>query len=109
MSTQKRIDMETQPTAQPKLYIGMDIHKKSWSVHLRTDISDHKTLTIPPDCDTLYDYVENNFQDHEVSLTYEAGCCGFSASRYFIHYIVGKANIQLEVLTLWLHAVTDAV
>ena len=51
--------METQPTAQPKLYIGMDIHKKSWSVHLRTDISDHKTLTIPPDCDKLYDYVEN--------------------------------------------------
>jgi transposase len=79
------IDMETQPTAQPKLYIGMDIHKKSWSVHLRTDISDHKTLTIPPDCDTLYDYVENNFQDHEVSLTYEAGCCGFSASRYFMN------------------------
>ena len=56
------IDMETQPTAQPKLYIGMDIHKKSWSVHLRTDISDHKTLTIPPDCDTLYDYVKIIFR-----------------------------------------------
>lgn len=77
--------METQPTASPKLYIGMDIHKKSWSVHLRTDISDHKTLTIPPNCETLYDYVENHFQDHEVSLTYEAGCCGFSASRYFMN------------------------
>ncbi len=77
--------MATQPTAHPKLYIGMDIHKKSWSVHFRTDISDHKTLTIPPNCDVLYDYVENNFPNHEVSLTYEAGCCGFSASRYFMN------------------------
>jgi transposase len=77
--------MVTQPTAIPKLYIGMDIHKKSWSVHMRTDISDHKTLTIPPNCDVLYDYVENHFKDHEVSLTYEAGCCGFHASRYFLN------------------------
>ncbi|CAN5214477.1 IS110 family transposase [soil metagenome] len=77
--------MKTQPTDLPKLYIGMDIHKKSWSVHLRTDISDHKTLTIPSDCDVLYDYVEKHFQGHEVSLTYEVGCCGFSASRRFMN------------------------
>lgn len=77
--------METQLTAQPKLYIGMDIHKKSWSVHMRTDISDHKTLTIPSNCDVLYNYVDKHFHDHEVSLTYEAGCCGFNASRYFMN------------------------
>lgn len=76
--------MATQLTANPKLYIGMDIHKKSWSVHLRTDISDHKNLTIPSSCEVLYDYVDKHFKDHEVSLTYEAGCCGFSASRYFL-------------------------
>jgi hypothetical protein len=39
--------MKTQPTANAKLYIGMDIHKKSWTVHMRTDLSDHKTMTIP--------------------------------------------------------------
>jgi transposase len=77
--------MATQLTANPKLYIGMDIHKKSWSVHLRTDISDHKTLTIPSNCEVLYEYVDKHFKDHEVSLTYEAGCCGFSASRYFLN------------------------
>ena len=85
MSTKKCIDMETQPTAHPKLYIGMDIHKKSWSVHMRTDISDHKTLTIPSNCDVLYDYVQKHFNDHDVSVTYEAGCCGFNASRYFMN------------------------
>lgn len=77
--------MATQLTANPKLYIGMDIHKKSWSVHLRTDISDHKTLTIPACSEVLYEYVDKHFKDHEVSLTYEAGCCGFSASRYFLN------------------------
>jgi len=85
--------MITQLTATPKLYIGMDIHKKSWAVHLRTDISDHKTLTMPANCDVLYDYVQENFHDHAVSLTYEAGCCGFSASRYFM-------NLGLNVLVV---------
>ncbi|MBK9048950.1 MAG: IS110 family transposase [Bacteroidetes bacterium] len=77
--------MTIHPTAIPKLYIGMDIQKKSWSVHLRTDISDHKTLTIPSSCDVLFEYVQTHFKGHEVSLTYEAGCCGFSASRYFLN------------------------
>ena len=29
-------------TAVPKLFIGMDIHKKSCRVHLRTGLFDHK-------------------------------------------------------------------
>lgn len=76
--------MATQLTAQPKLYIGMDIHKKSWAVHMRTDISDHKSMTIPSDENVLLNYVETNFPDHQVSLTYEAGCCGFGTARYFL-------------------------
>ena len=77
--------MATQLTATAKLFIGLDIHKRSWSVHMRTDISDHKSMTIPPNCDGLYDYVEKHFPTHEVSLTYEAGCCGFGAGRYFMN------------------------
>jgi len=77
--------MTTQLTAStPKLYIGVDIHKKSWTVHMRTDISDHKTMTIPPSEEVLYQYVEENFPEHEVSMAYEAGCCGFSAARCFL-------------------------
>lgn len=77
--------MATLTTATPKLYIGMDIHKKTWAVHLRTDISDHKPMTIPPKPEVLFDYVSRHFHDHEVNLVYEAGCCGFSASRYFLN------------------------
>ena len=76
--------MQSQIIASPKLFIGMDIHKKSWSVHLRTDLFDHKGFTMPPQPQTLVDYVTSHFDGHEVSLTYEAGCCGFSAARHFL-------------------------
>jgi len=68
----------------PNVFIGMDIHKKSWSISIRTDISDHKTFTTPAKPEVLFDYVNTHFPGHEVSLVYEAGCCGFSASRYFL-------------------------
>jgi transposase len=75
--------MQTQITAIPKLYIGMDIHKKSWAVHFRTDLFDHRGFTMPPEPLQLENYVEENFSDYEVYITYESGCCGFSAARYF--------------------------
>jgi transposase len=76
--------MQSQITATPKLFIGMDIHKKSWSVHLRTDLFDHKGFSMPPSAEKLVDYAMTHFAGHEISLTYEAGCCGFSAARYFL-------------------------
>lgn len=75
--------MQTQITAIPKLYIGMDIHKKSWSVHFRTDLFDHRGFAMPPEASRLAEYVQHHFAEHKVSITYESGCCGFSAARYF--------------------------
>lgn len=77
--------MKSQTIATPKLFIGMDIHKKSWSVPMRTDLFDHKGFSMPPEAGKLVDYVKAHFADHEVAITYEAGCCGFSAARYFIN------------------------
>jgi len=76
--------MTTQSTALPNLFIGIDIHKKSWAVHLRTDIGEHRPMTIPARKELLFDYVQSNFGDHCVHVAYEAGCCGFSAARYFL-------------------------
>jgi len=76
--------MYTQITAMPKLYIGLDIHKKSWSVHFATDLCDHRSLTMPAEPEKLEQYVTNNFALHCVSIAYESGCCGFCAARYFL-------------------------
>jgi transposase len=71
----------TQTIAIPKLFIGMDVHKKSWTVHFKTDLFDNKTVTMPADPPTLVNYVEKHFTDHEVSCCYEAGCCGYWIAR----------------------------
>lgn len=77
--------MNTQITANPKLFIGIDIHKKSWAVHMRTDLFDHKGFSMPPDAVKLVEYTADHFPGHEVSVVYEAGSCGFSAARYFLN------------------------
>ena len=72
---------QTQTTATPKLFIGMDVHKKSWTVHFKTDLFDNKTITIPTDPLVLVSYVEKHFEGHQVSCCYEAGCCGYWIAR----------------------------
>jgi transposase len=68
----------------PKIFIGLDIHKKSWSVSIQTDLFFHRTFSMPSVAEDLYQYVERTFPNHEVDLVYEAGCCGFSTARYFL-------------------------
>jgi transposase len=91
--------MTSLQNATPKLYIGLDVHKKTWSAHFKTDICDHKGMSIPPSFDFLYNYVRNHFSGHEVHLVYEAGCCGFSAARQSLNcgwntVVVNPADIS---------------
>jgi transposase len=41
-----------------KLYIGFDVHKKSWTFHYQTDLFDGKTITQPANPNTLVDWVQ---------------------------------------------------
>ena len=91
--------MKTQHTAQPKLVIGIDIHKRSWKVHCSTDLFGGKSFSMSPDPEQLRAYVSKHFPDYEVSTSYEAGCCGYSAHRAFEHYgwhslVVNPADIH---------------
>ncbi|HMC86059.1 MAG TPA: hypothetical protein VKI61_11060 [Chitinophagaceae bacterium] len=52
---------------------------------LRTDLFDHNVFSLPADSSKLVYYVTTHFSDPEVSLTYEACCCGFSTTRYFLN------------------------
>lgn len=74
--------MKTQTTASiPKLFIGMDVHKKSWTCHFKTDLFDFKTITMPADPACLIDYVQKHFTAHELTCCYEAGCYGYWIAR----------------------------
>jgi transposase len=91
--------MKTEQTAQPKLYIGIDIHKRSWKIHCATDLFSGKSFTMPPKPDVLRSYVEKHFSDYLVTTAYEAGCCGYYAHRNFTSYgwhslVVNPADIH---------------
>jgi len=88
----------TQVTDHPKLYIGIDIHKKSWKIHCSTDIAGGRTFTTPSSAEQLKKYVEKHFNGHQVSVAYEAGCCGYKWHRLFESYgwqslVVNPADI----------------
>jgi transposase len=59
------------------IYIGIDVHKKSWSICILTDHFEHKTFSQPPDVGVLVNYLKRNFPGATYHAVYEAGYCGF--------------------------------
>ena len=62
--------MPLQNAVDTKLFIGIDILKKSWSVSIRTELFDHKTFSMFPEPEGLYDYVADKFPCYPVYLAY---------------------------------------
>ena len=75
--------MKPEQTAQPKLYIGINIRKRSWKVHCATDLFFEKSFTMPLEPKVLEAYVHPHFLSYEVSIGCEGGCCGQYALRSF--------------------------
>lgn len=91
--------MSTQVTTRaPKLYIGLDIHKKSWRFHFTTDLFSGSGHTFPSGSELIHNYVEKNYAEYEVSIAYEVGCFGYKPARDFESfgwdtYVVNPADI----------------
>ncbi|SDG50125.1 Transposase [Psychroflexus sediminis] len=62
--------MKTELSAELKLYIGIDIHKRSWKVHCATDLFSGKTFSIKPYPEELHKYVTKHFPGYEVTTAY---------------------------------------
>ena len=85
-------------TDTPKLFIGLDIHKKCWMFHFRTDLFSGTGKSFPAGVHHIKKYVDKHYSDYEVSITYESGCFGYEPARSFISYgwdtfIVNPADI----------------
>ncbi|HUH66317.1 MAG TPA: IS110 family transposase [Syntrophales bacterium] len=59
------------------VYVGMDIHKKSWSVSIHTEQFEHKTFNQPPEVEKLTNYLQRTFPGATYHSVYEAGFSGF--------------------------------
>ena len=61
------------------IYVGLDVHKKSWSVSIFSEQCEHKKFTQPPETDKLVHYLKRNFPGATYHAAYEAGFSGFWA------------------------------
>ena len=59
------------------IYVGLDVHLKSWSVTVLSENSMLKRFVQPPDPDALHKFLTRNYPEAEYHSVYEAGFCGF--------------------------------
>lgn len=75
------------------IYVGFDVHKKSWQVSIMTDHATHKSFSQPPSVGTLVNYLQTNFSGGTYHSAYEAGFCGF-----WIHRELEKLGVNSVVV-----------
>jgi hypothetical protein len=53
------------------IFVGIDVHLKSWAVTILTEKMAHKTFTQPANAETLKNYLERNFPGGTYHSVYE--------------------------------------
>ncbi|SFF71657.1 IS110 family transposase, partial [Sunxiuqinia elliptica] len=71
------------------IFVGIDVHLKSWTVTILTDSLMHKTFTQPACAETLCNYLHRNFPQADYHSVYEAGYSGF-----WTHYQLKSMGIN---------------
>ena len=59
------------------IYIGIDVHLKSWSVTILSETSVLKRMSQEVDPDALHRFLISHYPEAEYYSVYEAGFCGF--------------------------------
>lgn len=71
------------------IYVGIDVHKKSWNICIICENIEHKKYTTNPIPSELGKYLRRNFPGGNYFSVYEAGFCGF-----WIHDALTKEGIK---------------
>ena len=59
------------------IYVGIDVHKRSWTVSIHAEDFEYKTFTQPPNPKVLVKYLGRTFAGATYHAAYEAGYAGF--------------------------------
>lgn len=91
MQSQKyqRLDFKGQD-----LYIGIDVHKKNWSVVIYNEYLEIKRFTQSSDPKILADYLHRHFPNANYHTAYEAGFSGFWIHNQLIGYGINNIIIN---------------
>jgi transposase len=71
------------------IFVGIDVHKKDWTVCIFSEHLEHKKFVQPPKAETLKGYLHKNFPGAKYYSAYEAGFCGFH-----VHYSLRSHGID---------------
>ena len=63
------------------IYIGIDVHQKSWKVTILSEHYEHKTFNQDPRAEILVNYLHTHFAGADYQAVYEAGFSGFNLYR----------------------------
>ena len=75
--------------AGQNIFVGIDVHKKNWTVCIFSEHLEHKKFSQPPTAEALKTYLHRNFPGATYHSAYEAGFCGFH-----VHDSLQKAGIN---------------
>lgn len=75
------------------IYVGLDVHLKSWSVTLHSEEFELKTYSQAPQPSILIHYLQENYPGAKYKAVYEAGFCGFTIQR-----ALAEQGIECEVI-----------
>ncbi len=69
-----------------QLHVGIDVHKRRWTVTILTKDIHHRTFSQPPRPEALKTYLDKWFPNARVSCAYEASKFGFWICRELLSY-----------------------
>jgi len=75
------------------IFVGIDVHLKSWTVTILTQTLVHKTFTQPASAETLSNYLKSHFPGGDYNSVYEAGFSGF-----WSHYQLKELGVNNIVI-----------
>jgi len=75
-------------------YIGIDVHKQSWTVTIRMSGMELKTFSMNPIPEELVKYLKRNYPGGTYKSTYEAGFCGFWIHRKLVDHGIENSVIH---------------
>lgn len=84
------------------VYLGIDVHKKTYSVTAISNNTVIKRASMPADFQILLSFIKKNFEDAEVYSAYEAGFSGFGLHRFLLannvnNIVIHAASIETQV------------
>ncbi len=94
--------MSTYTTSNPKekIYVGIDVHKKTYSVTILGECIEKKRVSMSASPNALITFLETTYSSKEINTAYEAGFCGFHLHRQLENagiknIIVNPASIEI--------------